>query len=268
MASDTRFYREGAKPNELNDTNWCGNSTASLYLTSGNFSSVIKTSIDVSAINGQPFGSCFDGKNTPWCGTALGDEKLYIQSGQFASAIKASLAVGAIDTTPGGIFFNGTHTIWCGIEAGKLYLQSGQLTSTLKDSFGAADLVPSGCSWDGVGKNVIYCGDAGDVVVANVGFTSTILTFALLATVDGGISGAGWDGQNGIHCGYLGDKLYMTQGHFSSTILTSQDISAQDTGPFDASTNDIPAMRGLLKRGGASMSTLMAPKKRRRRRGR
>lgn len=72
-----------------------------LYLLSGEFTSTIKTSLAVTAKDGDARGISFDGTDTQWCGNTT--DKLFLNSGKFTSTIKSSLSVGSINTTPNGI---------------------------------------------------------------------------------------------------------------------------------------------------------------------
>jgi len=114
------------------NTFWCGSTDDKLYLQSGQFSSTMKTSLDVNGVDIQPNGISWDGVNTPWAGREEG--KLYLQSGQFSSTMKTSLSIAAVDSAVSGISYDGTNTPWCGDQADKLYLQSGQFSSTMKTS--------------------------------------------------------------------------------------------------------------------------------------
>ena len=116
------------------DTLWIGQADDKLYLQSGQFSSTLKTSLAIGAVEVIPQGISWDGTNTPWSGTT--GDKLYLQSGQFSSTLKTSRDISGIDNNPQGISWNGTDTPWTGRQGGgnKLYLQSGQFSSTLKKS--------------------------------------------------------------------------------------------------------------------------------------
>ena len=69
-------------------TPWCGEDQDILFLTSGQFTSTIKDSENVSGIDGFTTGICYNGVDTLWCG--FGDDKMYLQSGQFTSTLKTS----------------------------------------------------------------------------------------------------------------------------------------------------------------------------------
>jgi hypothetical protein len=68
------------------DTPWCGGQASKLYLQSGQFTSTLKTSQSVGAVDTGPSGIACDETNTPWGGSQ--DEKLYLTSGQFTSPLK------------------------------------------------------------------------------------------------------------------------------------------------------------------------------------
>ena len=55
---------------------WCGQEGVKLYLQSGQFTSTIKTSQDVSAVETTPDGISYDDTNTPW--SEHTDDKLYL----------------------------------------------------------------------------------------------------------------------------------------------------------------------------------------------
>ena len=88
----------------LTDTLWTGNFNDKLFLTSGQFTSIIKTSENISAIESDVRGISWDGTNTLWIGFA--DNKLYLTSGQFSSTLKTSQSVSATDTLSLGIETN------------------------------------------------------------------------------------------------------------------------------------------------------------------
>jgi len=222
-----------------NDTPWCGYADDKLYLQSGQFTSTIKDSVSIGAIESVPFGISWDGQNTPWCG--IGDDKLYLQSGQFTSTIKDSESVGGVDASPQGISYDPLNTPWCGTEADKLYLQSGQYTSTLKTSEDVSliNAGVSGISYDG--QNTPWCGEGvNDKLYLQSGqFTSTIKDSEDINGVDTGPQGISWDGTNTPWCGDQADKLYLQSGQLTSTVKTSLDVSAVEGSPSGISTNQI-----------------------------
>jgi hypothetical protein len=75
--------------------------TGRLILSSGQFTTTVKDSEDISSIEAQLEDISWDGTNTLWCGRS--DQKLYLQSGQFTSTLKTSESVGSIDIKPQGI---------------------------------------------------------------------------------------------------------------------------------------------------------------------
>ncbi len=203
------------------DTFWTG--TAKLFLQSGNFTSTLKTSEDVSGVDATPTGISWDGTNTPWSGSTA--DKLYLQSGQFTSTLKTSEDVSASDTLVGDISWSVTDTPWVGDSSNKLYLQSGQFTSTIKTSqfVGSVDGQARGISWDGT--NTPWTGDSRNRLYLQSGqFTSTLKTSQPAA--EAAPRGVSWDGTDTPWCGIGGQKLYLQSGQFTSTLKTSESVSA------------------------------------------
>jgi hypothetical protein len=225
----------------INDTPWCGQQDDKLYLQSGQFTSTVKTSEYVGAINSTPRGISYDGTNTPW-NAASPPDKLFLQSGQFTSTIKTSEYVGGIDTDPTGISYDGTNTPWCGFTDLKLYLQSGQFTSTIKTSeyVGGIDTASSGISYDGT--NTPWCGNTNNKLYLQSGqFTSTIKTSEYVGGIDTTPTGISYDGTNTPWIGRESNKLYLQSGQFTSTIKTSEYVGGIDTLPRGIETNDVNA---------------------------
>jgi hypothetical protein len=229
--------RLGTAPS-LFDTPWTGASDDKLYLQSGQFSSTIKTSQSVTAVDNSPTGITYDGNNTPWSGQEA--DKLYLTSGQFSSTLKDSEDVSGIDVSAKDISFDGTDTPWVGSIGDKLYLQSGQFTSTLKTSQSVAgvDTDPNGISWDGT--NTPWAGwQASKLYLTSGQFTSTIKTSEDVSGIDTDPVGISWDGSCTPWSGTEADKLYCQSGQFTSTLKTSEDVSGIDTDVTGICTNDI-----------------------------
>jgi hypothetical protein len=221
-----------------NDTPWIGYEGDKLYLQSGQFTSTVKTSLSITAVDTVPLDIDWDGTNTPWIGFT--DKKLYLQSGQFTSTIKDSEDISGVDTGPGGISWDETNTPWCGSQASKLYLQSGQFTSTVKTSLdvSAVDATPTGVSWDGL--NTPWVGTADNKLYLNSGqFTSTIKDSEDVNAVDTDPTGISWDVFNTPWSGGEANKLYLQSGQFTSTIKDSEDVSGIDTDVSGISTNQV-----------------------------
>lgn len=224
------------------DTPWTGNQAQKLYLTSGQFTSTVKTSETVGAVDNASRGLSYDGTNSPWCGTQA--DKLYLTSGQFTSTIKDSEAVGGIDADPAGISWDGTNTPWCGNASNKLHLQSGQFTSTIKtsESVGGIETSLGGISYDGT--NTPWTGNTDDKLYLQSGqFTSTLKTSEYVGGIDGIPTGISYDGTNTPWIGF-GQKLYLQSGQFTSTLKTSQSVTAVDTQPRGIDTTDVNARLG------------------------
>ncbi len=238
----------------LIDTPWCGKEANKLYLQSGQFTSTLKTSEDVSVIDSFTEGITYDLTNTPWTGHQ--GDKFYLQSGQFTSTLKTS-EPSVIDTEPNGISWDGTNTPWSGDIGDKLYLQSGQFTSTLKTSqlVNPPDSSPKGISWDGT--NTPWIGLAGDKLYLQSGqFTSTLKTSEGIGAIEADPKGISWDGINTPWTGSIGIKLYLQSGQFTSTLKTSEDVSVIDSSPEDICTNNVNNRIGSDNNSGDAAVTL------------
>ena len=181
------------------DTPWAGQADsvppstptqAKLYLTSGQFSTTLKTSAIPLVLSGQtnPIGISADNVNTPWSLPFIlslpnfdQQAELFLQSGRFTTTIKTSQIVTGIATRPSSISSDGTNTPWCSTTAAdlviKLFLQSGQFTSTVKTSedVAAIDDLPTGITYDGT--NTPWQGSEADKFYLTSGqFTSTLKT--------------------------------------------------------------------------------------------
>jgi len=95
-----------------------GDSAQVLLLLSGQFTSTIKDSEDVTSVNTNLNGISFDGTDTYWCGHDIAD-KLYRQSGMFTSTIKDSENISGIDTAPKDISSSVANIPWVGEQAQK-----------------------------------------------------------------------------------------------------------------------------------------------------
>jgi hypothetical protein len=228
----------------MSDTPWIGLTSDKLFLQSGQFTSTLKTSEDISATETACRGISWDGTNTPWCGVQFGS-CLRLQSGQFTSTIKDSQNVNITDTTSGGVTWDGENTPWVGSQSDKLYLQSGQFTSTLKtsESVNSVDSEPTGISYDGV--NTPWIGFAGDKLYLQSGqFTSTVKTSEFIQSIENFGTGISYDGTNTPWSGAGDRKLYLQSGQFTSTLKTSLLITTWDDQAQDVSTNDVNARLG------------------------
>lgn len=199
-----------------------GDGTNKLFLLSGQFTTTVRTSEDISAINTQIDGISWDGTDTLWCGYVTND-KLYRQSGQFSSTLKDSEDVTGVDTTPRGVTSDETNAPWIGSTARKLYLTSGKFTSTIKDSEAVIgiDGVPQGITWDGT--NTPWTGTNDDKLYLTSGqFTSTLKDSEYVGvTWDNAPVGISSDGVNTPWTGQEADKLYLQSGQFTSTLKDS-----------------------------------------------
>jgi hypothetical protein len=227
------------EPASTTDVPWTGDSLDStLYLQSGEYTSTVKTSLNVEAQDGNSRGISYDGVNTPWSGVA--GNVLILQSGQFASTVKASLK--GISGGPEGISWDGTNTPRIHFDD-KLALQSGQFAATIKTSLNITgiNLVPLGISWDGT--NTPWSGDFPVKMYLQSGqFASTIKTSLSPGVQTTDIS---WNGINTLISDNTNNKLKTLSGQFTSTVKASQSVSSVELIPQGIETNNFLARLGL-----------------------
>lgn len=227
------------------DTPWTGSSDRRMYLTSGQFSSTLKTSQDTSTFDVVPTGISFDGTDTPVCGDNT--DKLYVISGQFSSIVKTSFAVAPSTPNITGISPDGIDTLWSNDFADKMYLTSGQFSSTIKDSenVSSIDSNINAISTDRI--DTLWIGAGDDKLYKQSGkFTSILITSQAVAGIESIPSGIDWDGTNVPWAGWGDKKMYLQSGMFSSTLLTSLDISAVDANIQGVGTNDYVGRLGIV----------------------
>lgn len=235
-----------------NDTVWSGAGDEKLYLQSGQFTSTIKDSEDVSAVT-TPGSVATDGTDCPWMGSA--NDKAYLQSGQFTSTVKTSLDMTAVDSDMNGISVDETpNTPVMGNSANKMFLMSGQFSLTVKDSesTGTIDLTPTGISEDGT--NTPWSGQLNlttftDTLYLQSGqFTSTLKTSLNVGAIDSVVNDLSFSNGTGDTpmIGSANDKLYLLSGQFSTTIHDSEDVSAVDSSPNGIDVNDRYVASGPL----------------------
>ncbi len=233
--------REAAAANT--DTIWSGATDEKLYLQSGQFTSTIKDSEDVSAVD-TPGTSATTQVDAPWMG--LVTDKAYLQSGLFTSTLKTSLDMTSVDSDMQGISWDNTNTPVMGNSANKMFLTSGQFTTTIKDSegTGAFDVTPRGISWDATDtpwQGQLNTTTFGDTLYLQSGqFTSTLKTSQSVNAIDTSANDVSFSAGTGDTpwIGAAADKLYLTSGQFSSTLHDSEDISAVETAPNGIDVND------------------------------
>jgi hypothetical protein len=154
------------------DTPWCGVDPIRIYLQSGQFTSTLKTSEDLSAVDSAAQGVSWDGVNTPWCGS--GDDKLYLQSGQFTSTIKDSEYVGSVEIEAAGICTNNV--------AGRLGPQIHTETTASSVTFSQTALRGAVCIETAENTVTFTQIAVGGVILSSYPVTSTV-TFSQTATV-------------------------------------------------------------------------------------
>ena len=226
------------------DTLWCGFGTNDkLYLQSGQFTSTIKTSLDINSINAVPRGISWDGVNTPWSASD-GAGRLFLQSGQFTSTLKTSQIVTSVDTVPIGMSSDAVNSPWVGNADKKLYLTSGKFSSTLKDSLGVSgvDSFPNGISWDGI-NTPWGMSDSEKFGLQSGQFTSTLKqSVSILPFTLGAIRGMSFDGTDTSTLVLAtDDKLFLTSGQFTTTVKDSQSIESITDQPYGIEHGDFDA---------------------------
>lgn len=224
------------------DTPVVGQQFDKLFLISGQFTSTVKSSVDVTTPDSIPIGLTYDLTNTPWGGTAA--SKLYLQSGQHTSTTKTSEDISGVDATIEDVSWDNTNTPWTGNSANKKYLQSGQFTSTLKTSAAAtagSGVQPRGVSFDGT--NTPECDNGGVLDITSGQFTTTVKDSVSVSGVDNETEGLSWDGTNTPWCGTEADKMYLQSGHLTSTLKTSE--AAPTSIITGICTNDFRSRAGI-----------------------
>ncbi len=232
-----------ASADETDDTPWMGSTDDKFYLTSGAFSSTLKTS-QACSWHSTPYGICWDGENC-LSGSSGSGFKLFLTSGQFSSTIKDSQSVTRkkLNTSD-----DGTNTFASKSSDdinGQLYKFSGKITSTIKDSQDTSAWHNSAFALTFDGTNTPWISSNGVLRLVSGAFTSTIKTSQSTSTNSGGIS---WNGTDTFvatrHAG-VSEKLVQYSGQFTSTIKTSQSVGTIDSVPFGIDTNSVSSRLGI-----------------------
>ena len=180
------------------DTYYCGSSD--LFRSSGQFTSVMKDSEDVSSIDGGIRGISFDGDDTPWISD--GGDKMYLQSGNFTSTLKTSQS--HPNSQPGGISSNTDQdTPNCGFYPDTLYIHSGQFTSTVKSNLSVGG-DPYGISWDGSDTLWAKRSGASFLKLQSGAITSTVkdsLNISAVESTAAGIESSDFGARTGVFLG-------------------------------------------------------------------
>lgn len=217
-----------------------GDANDKLWKLTGQFSSVVAASISTSAVDASEtatFAICFSGSdNSDTTIAGNTNDRLTRISGQFSSTVLATVNVNTTfgEATPTGVSWDGTNTLFCGQGQDRMYLVSGAFSTTLLASlsFPTATQGIQGVSWDGT--NTIFTSSPGTPQGKNYAvagkFSSTILTSITLSYGGGGSLGKGTDiaaRRRGtiidtMWCvGGAGQKIMLTSGQFSSTVISS-----------------------------------------------
>lgn len=159
------------------------------YLTSGQFTSTVKTSQNISSIDkgfiGGQFFVYWDGRDT--CLNDINHSSLIRTSGQFTTTVRDSeqVLVDSIfnpDDVADGMITAGGNTVWTKIESldpAKRVVQSGKFTSTIKDSFDTSTIKTPGAdrhSLDDAGNFCFQLYTTQTVVKGSGLFSTTVKT--------------------------------------------------------------------------------------------
>ena len=235
------------------DVVWAGFGAQKLFHTSGEFTTTVKSSQSVSAVDTQPRGISFDGTNTPWCGSQA--SKMYLTSGMFTGTIKTS----QFEPAPGitsdfqDVGWDGTNTPVLEDDVfdpsgvmNKVFLTSGQFTATVKTSqvlsSGGGAL---GVSFDGTNTLITMINIGGlstddKLMLFSGQFTATVKDSLNVTGVNGGTHGIGWNDTDTLWCGtFVAGKLYRNSGQFTSTIRDSVFTPVSETSPTAIDTVDV-----------------------------
>lgn len=231
------------------DTIWSGDANFKLFLQSGRFTSIVKTS---QVVNGGASatvrGVSSNSVDTPWVGhnaNLFGGTKMYMQSGQFTSTLKTSTIIPGLgpNDQANGISSDGEGNT--AIQSSppadtRLILFSGEFTTTVKASTTIGAGGGAGLSW--MKFDVMWCDEAFDKLKIQSGhITSTLKTSQSINTFDTNINDCAFTGGHTLFVGTTNDKLFLLSGSFTSTLKTSQSIAAQDTAPSGIETDNIDA---------------------------
>lgn len=222
-----------------------GDTDNKLYLVSGEFSSTLKSSLSIAAVDAVPSGVAWDGTNTLWSGNSA--DKLYLQSGAFASTLKTSIAA------PSGTGTNGISYLETGdtqylttVPNDKIFVVSGQYTSTIKTSQVLASLDSAVFGENSDGTDTMIAGATNDKLYLLSGrFSLTIKDSVSIAALSTTPLGVTWNGTDSIYCDPVTDKLYKLSGKFTSTLKTSISVVTYETFIDGADTSDVSARLNL-----------------------
>ncbi len=212
-----------------NNTVWLGNNSsgATFFLTSGQFTSTIKTSLL------KDPGTFQDGFNDLTAAQNTGhfsnsNDILRLSSGQFTNTIKNSQNFSSIDTGMVACGYDGNDTpLGDNSTPEKLWLMSGQFTLTIKTSVdvSAIDNDPQGMAWDGT--NTPWTGDQANKLYLQSGHVlSTLKTSQSVSAFDSAPFSISFSATTGDTpwMGAATGKLFLTSGQFSSTLHDSENI--------------------------------------------
>jgi hypothetical protein len=214
----------------FSNTLWVGKNNDKLFEQSGNFTSTVKVSIDISSVATSPSSiSPSDNEDNITITNHSGNEFVFFLSGKFTTTVKTSVAM-----YPAHLYSNDgascdeVNTLVGGLEDqaefSNLYIMSGKITSTVKESLQTdAWGVPKDVSNDGINTTWTttdtFYWFSGQI-------TTTVKDSYFFGTTDR--EGIGWDGTDTLSVGYSLDKLVRFSGRFTSTVKDSENIAAKD----------------------------------------
>lgn len=219
---------------------WTGNTDDKIYITSGVFTSTLKDSEALGAVNNAVYGNGDADGDIPWTGIG-GTAKLFIQSGFVTSTIKTSIAR-FVNYSP-KIDWELEDTLIVNNQVNKIVLASGHYTTTIKDSQSCAeDANLNGVSASNIGaaESTPWAGlEANKLYLYSGRITSTLKSsYQLSADNTKRPSDLSWDGTDTPHMDTTADKLKLQSGQFTTTLKTSLSVNAVDTDPQGVGVDD------------------------------
>lgn len=224
---------------------WSGREADKLYLTSGVFSTFLKSSADLSTFDNDIQGCNYDGTNVHIAGDEA--DKLY----HFSGLVTATLKTSQVYSRPYGAGYSDNNPMYIDRDLSKLYEISGIYSTTYKQSVAdtGSTTVETGISYDGT--NTPWSDEGTDKLVLYSGKITTTIKDSLLtqgALGEFGATGMSADGIGNTY--FCGDeagtaKQYHLSGQFSSTVKTSIDNISVDADPRGIDTSDYNTRVGI-----------------------
>jgi len=203
------------------DTVLLENTNDTIALLSGQFSTTVHASVDVTSVDSLPrdVSSFGEGNDTQIMGET--NAKMYSLSGQFSTTIKTS-ALTSPYTSLRGISFDSTNTMWTKLNTDKLMENTGQMTTTINTSLDVSAIDTNPASCDATDTDIMWGGWEADILFLQSGkFTSTVKSSANMNATDTALIGSTTDKINTPWAGASTDKMYLNSGVVTTTIKTS-----------------------------------------------